>query len=103
MKSYQLLNTRIVPASEGKVSQVAEQLLEMGFIIVSGQFGSNPTLTVLPGEATLQLESVCTGQRHDGGKLYRTYSAALDGVRIVWHKAFTRSMKLTFIKGARND
>lgn len=86
MKSYQLLNSPLKPVEQPLVAQVAEKLLDMGFKIITGQFGDNPSITVQPTAACRQLESVCTGQGREGGLVYVNYAAGVDGVKVVWHK-----------------
>lgn len=87
MKSYQLVNAPLEPASVQLVGQVAERLLAMDFVIITAQFGDKPSITVKPTVATRQLESVCTGQ-HRGmdDRMYVAYAAGVDGVKVVWHK-----------------
>jgi hypothetical protein len=87
MKSYELINSPLKPAPVQLVAQVANKLKDMGFEIVTGQFGDNPSITVKATVATRQLESVYIGQ-HSGqdGRMYRTFAAGLDGVKVVWHK-----------------
>jgi hypothetical protein len=87
MKSYELINAPLTPAPVQLVAQVANKLKEMGFEIVTGQFGDNPSITVKPTFATRQLESVYIGQHSDkDGKVYRTYAAGVDGVKVIWHR-----------------
>jgi len=87
MKSYELINTPLKPAPVQLVAQVANKLKDMGFEIVTGQFGDNPAITVKATIATRQLESVYIGQHSDkDGKMYRTYAAGVDGVKVIWHR-----------------
>lgn len=86
MKSYQLLNTPLKPVEKQLVAQVAGKLLDMGFTIITAQFGDRPSITVKPTAACRQLESICTGQGRESGLLYVSYAAGVDGVKVVWHK-----------------
>ncbi|WP_031438208.1 hypothetical protein [Methylobacter tundripaludum] len=87
MKSYELINTPLKPAPVQLVAQVANKLKDIGFEIVTGQFGDNPAITVKATIATRQLESVYIGQHSDkDGKMYRTYAAGVDGVKVIWHR-----------------
>lgn len=87
MKSYELINSPLKPAPVQLVAQVANKLKDMGFEIVTGQFGDNPSITVKATHATRQLESVYIGQHSDkDGKVYRTFAAGVDGVKVIWHR-----------------
>lgn len=86
MKSYELVNAPLTPASVTLVSQVAEKLLSMGFVIITAQFGDSPSITVKPTVATRQLASVCTGQCGVAGQMYKTYAGGIDGVKVIWYK-----------------
>ena len=86
MKSYQLINTPMQPVAEQRVARVAKQLLELGFVIITARFGDRPSITVKPTAATRQLESVYTGQHGEGGQMFNSYAAGVDGVLVVWHK-----------------
>lgn len=70
----------------GRVSQVAQKLLDMGFIIITARFGPAPSITVKATFATQQLDSHYKGQGFDGGYHYRTFCALVDGVQVEWHK-----------------
>lgn len=87
MKSYELINAPLEPASVQIVAQVANKLKSMGFVIMTARFGNAPSITVKPTEATRQLESVYTGQHSDkDGRMYNSYAAGFEGVKIVWYK-----------------
>ncbi|PPD36765.1 MAG: hypothetical protein CTY18_02985 [Methylomonas sp.] len=70
------------------VSQVAEKLIDMGFTIITAQFGDRPTIVVKPSQHTQQLPSCMTKRWHDGTRQYRTYAAIVDSVQVQWHKPF---------------
>jgi hypothetical protein len=87
MKSYELINSPLKAAPVQLVAKVANKLKDMGFEIITGQFGDNPSVTVKATMATRQLESVYIGQHSDkDGKVYRTYAAGMDGVKVIWHR-----------------
>ena len=87
MKSYELINTPLKPASVQIVAQVAKKLKSLGFVIMTARFGDFPSISVKPTKATRQLESVYTGQHSDkDGRMYNSYAAGFEGVKVVWHK-----------------
>ncbi|MDO9141474.1 MAG: hypothetical protein Q7U38_14240 [Methylobacter sp.] len=86
MKSCQMLNRPVEPVAIGQVAKVAAQLKDMGFQVLTAQFGDCPSVTIKPCANTVRLVSVCTGQSGAGGQMYRDYAAVMDGVKVVWHK-----------------
>jgi hypothetical protein len=87
MKSYQI-QPAPPPGSDAKAHllEVADKLRAQGHVIISASFGATLTVRVQPAAATRLLDSVCTGQGWDAGKMYRSYAAIVDGVQVAWRK-----------------
>jgi hypothetical protein len=86
MKSYELVGTHHDPEAVEQISGVVNRLHFLGLVIIKAQPGRTPSIHVQPTAATRRLESVYTGQGWEDGKMYRSYAAVIDGVKIVWHK-----------------
>jgi hypothetical protein len=86
MKSYQLIGTNHGPEAVEQISRVVDKLHFLGLVIISAQPGRTPAIHVRPNAATRLLQSAYTGQGWEGGKMYKSYAAVIDGVKIVWHK-----------------
>jgi hypothetical protein len=86
MKSYQLIGTNHNPQSVEQINQVVTRLRSLGLVIINAKPGRTPSIHVQPTAATRRLESVYTGQGWEDGKMYKSYAAVIDGVKIVWHK-----------------
>jgi hypothetical protein len=86
MKSYELIGTHLKPQSIEQISQVVSRLSLLGLVIINVQTGRTPSVHVQPTPATQRLESVCTGQGWADGKMYKSYAAVIDGVKVYWHK-----------------
>lgn len=85
MKSYQLLNQPNQESTE-RIQRVSNKLHFLGLVVIKARQGRLLSITVQPNAATRLLESVCTGQGWEAGRMYKSYAAVVDGVKIVWHK-----------------
>ncbi len=85
MKSYQMLNVP-PPDTAEQIRRVCNKLDFLGLMIISAQQGRSLSITVQPTAATRLLQSVYTGQGWEAGRMYKSYAAVVDGIKIVWHK-----------------
>ena len=86
MKSYQMLNAPPQPEAAEQIRRVANKLDFLGLVIIKAQQGRSLSITVQPTTATRLLKWVYTGQGWEAGRMYKSYAAVVDGVKIVWHK-----------------
>lgn len=86
MKSYQMLNRPVATVAIMQVARVASELANLGFGIITAQFGDSPSITIKPCVLTQKFVSVCTGQANFNGRMCRSYAAVYGGVKLVWHK-----------------
>ncbi len=86
MKSYELIGTHHDPEAVEHISRVVNKLHFLGLVIINAQPGRTPAIHVQPNAATRLLPSAYTGQGWEGGKMYKSYAAVVDGVKVVWHK-----------------
>lgn len=86
MKSYELIGTNHDPKQVEQIEQVVARLRQFGLVVISAQPGHRPSIHVQPSAATRLLDSTYTGQGRDDGKMYRSYTAVIDEVKIYWHK-----------------
>ncbi len=86
MKSYLMLDAPPPPEAAEHIRRVANKLHFLGLVIINAQQGPTLSIRVQPTAATRLLESVYTGQGWEQGRMYKSYAAVVDGVKIVWHK-----------------
>lgn len=86
MKSYQMLDAPPQPEAAEHIRRVANKLHFLGLVIIKAQQGRSLSITVQANAATRLLASVYTGQGWEQGRMYKSYAALVDGVKIVWHK-----------------
>lgn len=86
MKSYERLKPVATTESAELIRQVSNKLVYLGLVIISARQGRSPSITVRPTAATRLLKSAYTGQGWSDGRMYKSYEAVMDGVKIVWHK-----------------
>jgi len=86
MKSYELLKPVVMTESAELIRQVSNKLAYLGLIIIGYRIGRSPSITVQPTAATRLLKSAYTGQGWADGRMYKSYAAVMDGIKIVWHK-----------------
>lgn len=86
MKSYQHLTQQPTAEAAEIIQRVSNKLNFLGLIVINAQLGSSLSITVQPNAATRLLDSAYTGQGWEGGRMYKSYAAVIDGVKIVWHK-----------------
>ena len=86
MKSYQMLNRPLAPVAIMQVARVAGELSDLGFTVLTAQFGEQPSITIKPNIATTRFVSVCTGQGFFMGRMCKNYAAIFSGIKLVWHK-----------------
>ena len=87
LKSYEYLNTPLQAESLAAVAVVAKSLKDLGFKIITGAFGANPSITVQDDRATVRLNWVFTGQFCDVDGIHKhTFTAVYRGVKILCHK-----------------
>lgn len=100
MKSYQQLNP-IQPEVAEQIRRVSNKLIFLGLVIINAQQGRSLSITVQPNAATRLLKSVYTGQGWEAGRMYKSYAAVVDGVKIVWHKPMRSASQVIPWPGAR--
>lgn len=86
MKSYQRLNAQPSPEAIETIRRVSNKLGFLGLVIINAQLGQSLSITVQPNAATRLLSSIYTGQGWEAGRMYKSYAAVVDGVKVVWHK-----------------
>lgn len=86
MKSYELIGTNHNPEHVEQINQVVIRLRKFGLVVISAQPGYRPSIHVQPSAAIRLLKSTYTGQGWEAGKMYKSYTAVIDGVKIYWHK-----------------
>lgn len=85
MKSYQQLKP-VQPEVAERIRRVSNKLAFLGLVIINYQSGRSLSITVQPNAATRLLKSAYTGQGWEAGRMYKSYAAVVDGVKIVWHQ-----------------
>jgi hypothetical protein len=86
MKSYQRLNAQPSPEAIETIQRVSNKLVFLGLVIINAQLGRSISITVQPTASTRLLQSVYTGQGWEARRMYKSYAAVVDGIKIVWHK-----------------
>lgn len=101
MKSYELIGKNHAPAAVEQIRRVVNKLDFLGLVIIHARPGWTPSVRVQPNAATRLLESVYTGQGWEAGRMYKSYAAVIDGVKIVWHKPMRAPAVLQRVSGPR--